>query len=891
MKGTLKILFLASNPAGTAPLHLDHEIKAIRQRIRAAAPTAKIQFEQEWAVSPEEIPASLMRHRPHIIHFSGHGNSNGELLMANSATKQAQPIEPAVLAQLFCLLPDNIICVVLNACYTQTQAISIAESIPVVVGMSRAVTDEGAIAFAAGFYEALAFGRSIKTAFQLGCLQLGLTGRITEQMTPHLTEKTGSDATGIYPVSEGSANASGYIASSQPTSAELSVQPDALQEPGTKVDTFLQQSKIPKPALVSSMQQGLSAKRRLNRLLRHTAAGMALGTVVFTSYQGWVWWRRRQTPAVCLTLQRDESACERGDKASCHRVFECQQLFCEIGNMPACFRKCSLFESGKGIASDPHKALSCYEEVCEKGYSDGCLHTALMLSEGRDVPRDERRAREIYTKLCNNSNGDSWACNNLANFQFESKSENRAQNIKSAEELYLNSCKNGNLTACSNLNIVHAFNSETKEKRKAFDDLKRDCEKDLAAACNAVGIQYAKGIDTLVDSDEAGKYLEKSCRLEHAIGCFNLGKLLGASKQESKESITYYRKACELGSRRGCFSLAEIFEFGKYEQKDETEALRLYKKACKQDDGQACFRVGTFLQYGKGDQKINIAAATQAYKKACIDGYKPACQTDFTNMGMGNDAQGKKVLPPKGFQRTAGHPDEPLGNQSDAQSKPSTADEDYKVSVQEGGRFGNCLSEYHESKRVRDTNSVGATSFRQADVLLLSSVKKHDINFGIEEEISTAKKLLNVASFHTSAGIDSLLAKIEETHPKVLHFSGHGSTLSPLWVDQHDDEFFINHDIWISTAKFLARCGVQCVFFNTCSSDEVASIMSKYVRSIISISGEISHRAAIELAKGFYTFLSNGSSFKEALSYAHSRSCRAQPGVKVHLFEKEEYSV
>src|SRR6185436_1153486 len=75
--------------------------------------------------------------------------------------------------------------VVLNACYTETQARAIAEHIECVVGMSRAVTDSAAIRFAAAFYQALAFGQSVKTAFELGRNAIGLAN-LSEEDTPKL---------------------------------------------------------------------------------------------------------------------------------------------------------------------------------------------------------------------------------------------------------------------------------------------------------------------------------------------------------------------------------------------------------------------------------------------------------------------------------------------------------------------------------------------------------------------------------------------------------------------------------------------------------------------------------------------------------------------------------
>jgi hypothetical protein len=51
--------------------------------------------------------------------------------------------------------------------------------------MSTAIGDEAAIVFATAFYQALGYGRSIKTAFDLGVTQL-LVMNIPEEKTPRL---------------------------------------------------------------------------------------------------------------------------------------------------------------------------------------------------------------------------------------------------------------------------------------------------------------------------------------------------------------------------------------------------------------------------------------------------------------------------------------------------------------------------------------------------------------------------------------------------------------------------------------------------------------------------------------------------------------------------------
>jgi hypothetical protein len=73
------------------------------------------------------------------------------------------------------------------------QGEAIAEVIDFVVGMGDAILDEAAIAFAASFYRALAFHRSVQEAFDLGRAAL-LAEDIPEEDVPALLVKPDVDA-------------------------------------------------------------------------------------------------------------------------------------------------------------------------------------------------------------------------------------------------------------------------------------------------------------------------------------------------------------------------------------------------------------------------------------------------------------------------------------------------------------------------------------------------------------------------------------------------------------------------------------------------------------------------------------------------------------------------
>lgn len=184
MDRKIKILFLAANPKDTNQLRLDEEIRGIKQVLLQAEFRDKFEIEQEWAVRVSDLQGFFLRHKPDIVHFSGHGSQASEIMLQND-DGNSKPVSVHALGELFSVLKGNIRCVILNACYSEDQAKAIAQHIDCVVGMSKAIGDVSAISFALAFYQALGFGKDVKTAFDLGCLQINLE-RHDEQDIPKL---------------------------------------------------------------------------------------------------------------------------------------------------------------------------------------------------------------------------------------------------------------------------------------------------------------------------------------------------------------------------------------------------------------------------------------------------------------------------------------------------------------------------------------------------------------------------------------------------------------------------------------------------------------------------------------------------------------------------------
>jgi hypothetical protein len=107
-----------------------------------------IQLESRWAARPRDSTQALFAVEPHFVHFAG---------------------------QAFQAAGQGVHCVVVNACSTERLAQALAATGLSVVGMRQPVGDQSAVRFSIGFYQALAEGRSVETAFGAGVAQLMMT--------------------------------------------------------------------------------------------------------------------------------------------------------------------------------------------------------------------------------------------------------------------------------------------------------------------------------------------------------------------------------------------------------------------------------------------------------------------------------------------------------------------------------------------------------------------------------------------------------------------------------------------------------------------------------------------------------------------------------------------
>ena len=147
------ILILAANPTSTSRLRLDEEVREIDEGLRRANKREEFKLEQKWAVRSRDFYRAMLDYQPQIVHFCGHGAGQDGIVLDDEMGQPAL-ISADVLGSMFKLFATKgVECVLLNACYSLVQAEAISQHVNYVIGMTQAVGDQAAVAFAVAFYD------------------------------------------------------------------------------------------------------------------------------------------------------------------------------------------------------------------------------------------------------------------------------------------------------------------------------------------------------------------------------------------------------------------------------------------------------------------------------------------------------------------------------------------------------------------------------------------------------------------------------------------------------------------------------------------------------------------------------------------------------------------
>lgn len=180
----ITVLLLAANPLDQIQLRLDEEVRAISEMIRKSEHRDAVRLESRWAVRPLDMLQAINECQPRIVHFSGHGSDQDELVFQDNNGQTKLVSKDAIVATMAAASGD-IQLVFFNTCFSRGQAESLVQHVAAAIGMNDEIGDEAAGIFAAQFYSSIGFGLSVGHAFRQAKAALMLEG-IAEESTPEL---------------------------------------------------------------------------------------------------------------------------------------------------------------------------------------------------------------------------------------------------------------------------------------------------------------------------------------------------------------------------------------------------------------------------------------------------------------------------------------------------------------------------------------------------------------------------------------------------------------------------------------------------------------------------------------------------------------------------------
>ena len=162
-KKKVKILFLSAAPSNTGQINTGKDSR-FQDLFKYFDDQKKFKWKEQHGVNVDQFTNFLIKEKPHILHYGGHGEVEGIVLEEGTL---AGDILRDILR-----ISKKTQCVVLSACYSITIAKLVAEYVPYVIGTQGTIDDRTAIAFAKGFYMGIVADDTIEDAFEYGLLKI-----------------------------------------------------------------------------------------------------------------------------------------------------------------------------------------------------------------------------------------------------------------------------------------------------------------------------------------------------------------------------------------------------------------------------------------------------------------------------------------------------------------------------------------------------------------------------------------------------------------------------------------------------------------------------------------------------------------------------------------------
>ena len=177
---------------------------------------------------------------------------------------------------------------------------------------------------------------------------------------------------------------------------------------------------------------------------------------------------------------------------------------------------------------------------------------------------------------------------------------------------------------------------------------------------------------------------------------------------------------------------------------------------------------------------------------------------------------------------------------------------------------------------IRTITKAALKKKRHLNVLYLTAdpIKSHALRVDaetrhVQDEVRASKFRDNITvQYRPAANVKTLLDGLNEAHPQIVHFSGHGSkggiAMDNSAVGRRADEM-VSFSL-LAKALSATDSKPQVVVLNACDSSSARKELLKLGLIVISMKTSISDGAAAAFAPRFYAAIASGQSVKSAFA-------------------------
>jgi hypothetical protein len=179
----------------------------------------------------------------------------------------------------------------------------------------------------------------------------------------------------------------------------------------------------------------------------------------------------------------------------------------------------------------------------------------------------------------------------------------------------------------------------------------------------------------------------------------------------------------------------------------------------------------------------------------------------------------------------------------------------------------------------QETEASTSATGKICRILFLAANPTDETRLRLDEEMRGIDEVLRQSKFrdsfeiaqHWAVRVSDLQGYLLRHAPDVVHFSGHGSTLGEIYLeDNYGKGAPVTSRALASTFSIL-KDSVHCVVLNACYSKAQAEAIAANIDFVVGMSASIGDRAAITFSRSFYQAVGYRRSVKEAFELARSQ--------------------